>query len=133
MISLQSSTADLRDDGFIKLNSLISDKKSVTFEGTSVKFKNTESPRDATPHRNTNLPPAARDHEEETYFLIRAYKSREALEQEQAVFYGSDDWRFGPRRELVDRIQTYVNTLIWVSESAVISMKELNKSTNVGL
>ena len=73
------------------------------------------------------------DHEEETYFLIRAYKSREALELEQAAFYGSDDWRFGPRRELVDRIQTYVNTLIWVSESAVISMKELNKSTNVGL
>jgi quinol monooxygenase YgiN len=66
------------------------------------------------------------DHEEETYFLIRSYASREALEREQAAFYGSDDWRLGPRSELVDRIQTYVNTLLWVSDSAVTSMRELN-------
>lgn len=66
------------------------------------------------------------DHEEETYFLIRSYQNREALEREQAAFYGSDDWRLGPRRELVDRIQTYVNTLLWLSDSAVASMRELN-------
>lgn len=67
------------------------------------------------------------DHEEETYFLIRAYSSREALEKEQNEFYGSDDWRQGPRSDLVDRIQTYMNTLLWVSESAVTSMRELNQ------
>jgi hypothetical protein len=32
------------------------------------------------------------DHEEETYFLARAYASREALEKEQTEFYGSG-WR----------------------------------------
>lgn len=67
------------------------------------------------------------DHEEETYFLIRSYKSREALTNEQAAFYGSNDWRHGPRAELVDRIETYVNTLLWVSDSAVDSMRELNQ------
>ncbi len=69
------------------------------------------------------------DHEEETYFLIRSYESREAVNNEQAAFYGSDEWRLGPRAQLVDRIQTYVNTLVWVSEDAIASMRELNLPT----
>jgi quinol monooxygenase YgiN len=69
------------------------------------------------------------DHEEETYFLVRSYASREALEREQAEFYGSEHWKLGPRSELVDRIETYVNTLVWLSEPAVASMRELNKPT----
>ncbi|WP_293993868.1 NIPSNAP family protein [Sphaerotilus sp.] len=68
------------------------------------------------------------DHEEETYFLARAYASREALEKEQAEFYGSDDWRIGPRNELVSRIDTYMNTLIWAEESAIDSLRELNRT-----
>jgi hypothetical protein len=67
------------------------------------------------------------DHEEETYFLVRSYASREALEREQADFYGAEDWKLGPKSALVDRIQTYMNTLIWASELAVESMRELNK------
>ena len=69
------------------------------------------------------------DHEEETYFLIRSYESREALNNEQAAFYGSNDWRLGPRAELVDRIQTYVNTLLWLHDSAVTSLRDLNDPT----
>ena len=42
------------------------------------------------------------DHEEETYFLMRSYASRGALEREQADFYGAEDWNLGPRSALVD-------------------------------
>ena len=69
------------------------------------------------------------DHEEETYFLIRSYENREALEREQETFYGSSDWQLGPRVELVERIQTYMNTLLWVSDSAVASLRDLNDPT----
>lgn len=69
------------------------------------------------------------DHEEETYFLVRSYANREALEREQAEFYGSEHWRLSPRMELVDRIETYMNTLVWLSDPAVASMRELNKPT----
>ncbi len=68
------------------------------------------------------------DHEEETYFLIRSFANRESLEREQAEFYSSNDWKSGPRSELVDRIETYMNTLIVASELAVASMRELNQS-----
>jgi quinol monooxygenase YgiN len=69
------------------------------------------------------------DHEEETYFLLRAYTNREALEREQTEFYGSEYWKMGPRSEVVDRIETYVNTLVWLSDVAVASMRELNTPT----
>ena len=66
------------------------------------------------------------DHEEATYHLVRAYDSRAALEAEQAAFYGSSEWRDGPRSALVDRIETYLNTLLWVSQEAADSMRTLN-------
>jgi hypothetical protein len=68
------------------------------------------------------------DHEEETYFLIRSFASRESLEREQAEFYNSKEWKSGPRSELVDRIETYMNTLIVASELAVASIRDLNQS-----
>jgi quinol monooxygenase YgiN len=67
------------------------------------------------------------DHEEQTYFLIRAYANRAALESEQTAFYGSDDWKSGPRSSLVDLIESYMNTLIWASPQAVESMRKLNE------
>ena len=69
------------------------------------------------------------NHEEETYFLIRSFADRESLEREQAAFYNSNDWKSGPRSALVERIETYMNTLIVVSESAAASMRDLNQST----
>lgn len=66
-------------------------------------------------------------HEEETYFLVRAYKNREALELEQEKFYGSAEWKDGPRSRLVDNIDTYLNALLWSSEEAINSMRELNQ------
>jgi len=36
------------------------------------------------------------DHEEQSYFLARAYRNREALEREQSQFYGSHEWKAGP-------------------------------------
>ncbi len=66
------------------------------------------------------------DHEEQTYFLVRAYRDRSALEAEQTAFYGSSEWRDGPRRELIEHIETYVNTLITLSSDAVESIRTLN-------
>jgi hypothetical protein len=67
------------------------------------------------------------NHEEETYFLVRAYQSREALEREQQKFYSSAEWKDGPRSRLVDNIETYLNTLLWSSEEAINCMRELNQ------
>lgn len=66
------------------------------------------------------------DHETQTCYLVRAYRSRSALESEQSAFYSSDTWTQGPRALLVNRIESYVNTLLWCSEEGVEAMRKLN-------
>lgn len=63
------------------------------------------------------------DHEHESHFLIRAFDSREQLVAQQEAFYGSAAWREGPRQVLVDCLDTYLNTLLWLPESAVQAMR----------
>ena len=66
------------------------------------------------------------DHEEASYFLVRAYASREVMEREQAAFYSSSAWKNGPRADMVDRIETYLVTLLWLSDAAIADMRALN-------
>ena len=63
------------------------------------------------------------DHEEESFFLIRAFDSREQLVAQQDGFYGSAVWRQGPRQELVDCLDTYLNTLLWLPCEAVDALR----------
>jgi len=44
--------------------------------------------------------------DEDSYCLIRAYPSLEALQSSQDAFYGSDEWRDGPREAIVSRIES---------------------------
>ena len=37
---------------------------------------------------------------------LRAYPSLEALQRSQDAFYGSDEWREGPREAIVSRIES---------------------------
>ncbi len=63
------------------------------------------------------------DHEEESFFLIRAFDSREQLVGQQDAFYGSAIWREGPRQALMDCLDTYLNTLLWLPENAVEALR----------
>ncbi|RTL21083.1 MAG: NIPSNAP family protein [Burkholderiales bacterium] len=63
------------------------------------------------------------DHEEESFFLIRAFDSREQLVAQQDAFYGSALWREGPRQALVHCLDTYLNTLPWLPEEGVEALR----------
>ncbi len=63
------------------------------------------------------------DHEQESFFLIRAYADREHLVAQQDAFYGSTIWREGPRQALVDCLDTYLNTLLWLPDAAVDALR----------
>lgn len=71
------------------------------------------------------------EHERETFFLIRAYADRAAMEREQAAFYGSPSWREGPRDALLDCLDTYVNTVLTMSEQAVEDIRHRNGTATV--
>lgn len=66
------------------------------------------------------------DHEHESFYLIRAYDSREQLVAQQDAFYGSATWKQGPRAELVDCLDDYLNTLLWLPPDAVEALRAHN-------
>ncbi|HEU6454062.1 MAG TPA: NIPSNAP family protein [Roseateles sp.] len=66
------------------------------------------------------------DHEHESFYLIRAFDSREQLVAQQDAFYGSAAWREGPRQALVDCLDDYLNTLLWLPVEAVEALRASN-------
>jgi hypothetical protein len=49
---------------------------------------------------------------DELYFLIRRYASVEELRRSQAAFYGSAEWREGPREAIVSLIESDLSVVL---------------------
>jgi len=62
------------------------------------------------------------------YFLVRSFESLAQLTAQEDDFYGSTAWREGPREALVSRIDTYIDTLLWLSPSAIDDLRAGNLS-----
>ena len=60
------------------------------------------------------------------YFLVRSFASLAELTAQEDEFYGSAPWREGPREALVSRIETYVDTLLWLSPAAIDDLRASN-------
>ena len=60
------------------------------------------------------------------YFLVRSFASLAELTAQEDEFYGSAAWREGPREALVSRIETYVDTLLWLSPVAIEDLRAGN-------
>jgi hypothetical protein len=60
------------------------------------------------------------------YYLVRSFASLAELTAQEDEFYGSAAWREGPRESLVSRIETYVDTLLWLSPAAIADLRAGN-------
>lgn len=65
-------------------------------------------------------------HEPDTYFLVRAYDDLADLNNRQDAFYGSDEWRSGPREAIVAHIESYVSTVLHLSSESVEDLRRSN-------
>jgi hypothetical protein len=50
--------------------------------------------------------------DDDLYYLIRAYPTLAELQQSQAAFYGSDEWRQGPRDAIVSLIESDISVVV---------------------
>jgi len=57
-------------------------------------------------------------HDENSYYVIRSFKSLEDRQNSQDNFYGSDDWQKGPRTGMLSLIENY---------SAIVISQEMLK------
>jgi NIPSNAP len=56
-------------------------------------------------------------------YLMRAFDSLEARQREEAAFYGSAEWRDGPRAAILECIDSYLNTVLEIEERAINAMR----------
>jgi len=61
--------------------------------------------------------------EENAYYLIRAFASVADLRQSQDAFYGSDEWRQGPREAILALIGSYSGAVLEVDEATVDGLR----------
>jgi hypothetical protein len=66
----------------------------------------------------------ASPHDADSYYLIRAYASLEERQQSQDAFYGSDEWRSGPREAIVGLIDSYTSIVLEMEEVTVDALRE---------
>ena len=63
-------------------------------------------------------------HDEDSYYLMRAFPSLENREQSENAFYGSDEWKLGPREVILALIENYTTIVIEMEESIVKALRQ---------
>lgn len=63
-------------------------------------------------------------HDDRSYLLMRAYADRDAHQHEQDAFYGSAEWREGPRQAVLDSIEEYLSVVVELEAAAVDALRQ---------
>ncbi len=53
------------------------------------------------------------------YFLLRAFADLDDRKATEDAFYSSDAWRKGPRQSIIEHIDSYQDTLLWLNPEAI--------------
>lgn len=65
-------------------------------------------------------------HDETSYYLIRAYEDIEDMNRREEAFYGSDEWRKGPREAILERIENYVTIVLELDAATIDALRRAN-------
>ena len=63
-------------------------------------------------------------HDEDSYYLIRRYDSLDQREESENAFYGSDEWRQGPREAILSLIENYTEIVLELDEVTVHGLRK---------
>lgn len=62
-------------------------------------------------------------HDADSYYLIRSYASIEELQQSQDAFYGSTEWKQGPREAILALIENSISVVIDVDDATLQGLR----------
>jgi hypothetical protein len=66
-------------------------------------------------------------HDENSYYVIRRFDSLAQREQMEDAYYGSDDWRKGPREAILALMENYTDVVFEVDEVTVQGLRGNSK------
>jgi ketosteroid isomerase-like protein len=61
--------------------------------------------------------------DETSYFLIRSFPSRDDRQRSEDAFYGSDEWRNGPREPVLALIESYTTIVLDLDDAAIAGLR----------
>ena len=62
-------------------------------------------------------------HDEDSYYLLRSYRSLEHRQESQDAFYGSEEWRNGPREAILALISSSTSVVLEVEEETLKGLR----------
>jgi len=63
-------------------------------------------------------------HDENSYYLMRRSDSLSQREESESAFYGSDEWRKGPRENILARIENYTEFVIELNDATLQGLRK---------
>lgn len=76
---------------------------------------------------------AQSQHDPNYYILVRAFDSPESMYAVPGAFYTADDWRSGPREDIIRCIDSCIKTVIRLPEESVEKLRGKHNLTPSGL
>ena len=62
-------------------------------------------------------------HGEDTYLVVRRYQDLKDRQQSQDGYYGSDEWKQGPREQIMSLIEDYTTVVIPANDNLITGFK----------
>ena len=62
-------------------------------------------------------------HDDDSYFLIRSFASLDERSRREDAFYGSEEWRSGPRERILERIVSYTTVVVEMDTALVDELR----------
>lgn len=62
-------------------------------------------------------------HDEDSYYLLRAFNNIEHMKTSQEAFYGSEAWQKGPRVAIIERIKISVKSVMTLPETVIDGLR----------
>ena len=63
-------------------------------------------------------------HDQDSYYLMRRYDSLARREESENAFYGSDEWRQGPREAIIALIESYTEIVLELDDATVQGLRK---------
>jgi len=64
-------------------------------------------------------------HDQDSYFLMRRFDTLAGREESENTFYGSDEWKQGPRAAIIALIENYTEIVLELDEATVDGLRRI--------
>jgi ketosteroid isomerase-like protein len=65
-------------------------------------------------------------HDADSYFLVRSFPGLEERERMEDAFYGSEEWRKGPREAVLADIESYTTIVVHLDDATLAGLRNLD-------